>query len=473
MSATTSTTATGTHLSEIASPLPDGMFGARERLDPYWDGLWVQGSLASWATRTDVEAMNTAGLVNAPAWMLADRDQAVARVREDDRLRDRRINMLSAVNAWRTLTAEQLVAMTGDLGLANWSERAYNKIVADSFNAHLVDLGRFIAPVGASAGSSNAQLIRTTRSEVFDKDIAPHLTYTEHVRVTGGSGWKSAGQYDRHNVLATELGLRVSELCGAEVGAVLGELNCPVSLLSSTSNGGPGEDMMGKTADLAVIRGDGARLAVEVTASVSGSFTTKVNRWAKALANSPWDLTGLMVVFVVAPPVARTSRQSVEREVRAAVSNAVKHFPGTARTGWTADRMAVVRWDEWFPARHHVRDEFFDLSAWRPTGPADERWQRVGLLDIFDVAFEPHPSHDPSLILAAKSYLPGVAHWLRRDPPGVHLWPLVVRASGTDQIPVPGSRNAGQAPATKFAQPPGAASTPRPPGRYGVKTSRA
>ena len=76
---------------------------------------------------------------------------------------------------------------------------------------------------------------RPSNTTVFDKRVAPHLTFPEWVSVTGGQPWSSASQFDRHNLLAAELGLRLFEY--ADIGTVLGEKLSSIELLAGSGLG--------------------------------------------------------------------------------------------------------------------------------------------------------------------------------------------------------------------------------------------
>jgi hypothetical protein len=78
--------------------------------------------------------------------------------------------------------------------------------------------------------------------------ISDVLVYADWVAVTGGYPWTRGHQQDRHNLLATELGMRIAEL--GDVGAVLGESLSRHDLLSPRFAG----DTANRCADLAVLQ---------------------------------------------------------------------------------------------------------------------------------------------------------------------------------------------------------------------------
>jgi hypothetical protein len=260
------------------------------------------------------------------------------------------------------------------------------------------------------------------------------MSYAEWVSVTGGVKFLTGGQYDRHNVLTAELALRAAEFL--TIGTVLGERQAHVNTLAYTAQGlpePPGRSQ--QTADAVIVRGDGLRIAVETTASVgSAGFTRKAEAWARTLSRRALDDTGLVVVFVVADRTSAEGehgRGTLLSSVRKKVARATRLIPGTA-SNRTADRMFVVEWRDWFPARGEASDDFLSLRAQRPNGPSNE-WTIADLLDGFDV---PAPARmtDPTAVIRNASGLRSVPHQLRTGPaPELHQLP--VNRAGLDTVP--------------------------------------
>ena len=204
------------------------------------------------------------------------RDTDTSRTREQavtgilTRRRQARLTALAAVGMWRTVTAEQLTALSGLRTILDGRE------MLPAFQAELVERGTLITELGWRGPRRTAQLYRPVGTGL--DPITDVLSYPDWVGVTGGYPWTRGHQQDRHNLLATELGLRVAEHC--EVGAVLGESLSRHDLLSP---GYPG-DTANRCADLTVIRPDGMRIAVEITGSISTEFARKADRWAELLA---------------------------------------------------------------------------------------------------------------------------------------------------------------------------------------------
>jgi len=195
-----------------ASACPDPDVTAARRLDPYWHGLWGDGSQASWLSRSLLERLGT------------DR---VSRLRDADTSRTRaeaiteittkrtgaRLAALAAVGMWRTVTAEQLAAITGLRTILDGRE------MRPAFQAELVERGTLMTELGWTGPPRSVQLYRPVGTGL--DPVTDMLGYADWVAVSGGYPWTRGHQQDRHNLLATELGLRVAEHC--DVGAVLGE----------------------------------------------------------------------------------------------------------------------------------------------------------------------------------------------------------------------------------------------------------
>lgn len=408
-------------------------FGAADRLDPFWDGLWSNGSSAVWLSAELAARQVDAGLGVLPARLSMPRSRALE-VLGSARSRGPRLSAFGAVDQWRTLSAEQLAAMTGWPALAS----PRSEVLAAAFTTGIVDVGEFANPLRRGDARDRARLVRPSRSHAFAELVEPHLTYQEWVSVTGGSPWDFRRQYDRHNLLATELGLRVAEFC--EVGTVLGEKLATADLLSWSGLGKSGECPDKRAADLVVVRQDGLRVAVELTASAGTDFAAKVRRWAHALSANSLASSGLVVLFVEAAPPgtearASTRQRRVIEEVEKQVAKVVMEYPGTAADR-VASRIAVARWEDWFPGPRLAGEGFVSLDAKRPTGPPGARWEPVSLLDPFDLEFAPHDEWAMRSVISSAGMLFGVPHWLRSAVDAPPLWPVLMEDVGLGELPV-------------------------------------
>ena len=415
-----------TAFADLTSACTSGL-GAADRTDPYWAGIWEQGASATWLSANLARRQADAGLGRIPTWLDNEPGALTESIRSPRR--ESRLAAMSVLDTWRTVTGEQLAAITGDPDLGSARARAMGEL----FAAGIADIGQF--NTGLAYGGSAGHIYRPSRTNVFDHDIAPRLTYPEWVSVTAGHPWESGSQYDRHNVIAAELALRVAEFC--EIGAVVGEKLSTWNLLAHEGAGFPApQKTKQRAADATLIRTDGARIAVELTASTGANFSKKVNGWAQLLSNRRMADTGLVVVFVVATrPDKMVNTGEVLSQVRTAIASAARDNPGV-NFDRTAARMFVADWRDWFPAAGEAAPGFLTLQAERPTGAGSARWETASLLDPFDVVFEPT---DPARAAAAVNNLAGirsVPHWLRTGKRPT-LWPHPIKQLGFDGIPVP------------------------------------
>lgn len=403
--------------SALSSATPDAPHRSAERIDPYWDGIWTQGAAAAWMSRARMAKLTAAGVLSARRTKLYSADPAEARVRIfEPRNWQIVLDVLGVLASWRTVTVEQLCALTGHyLGADTGTNRhptLMMRVLADMFALDLIDLGELWGATGTRA--NRARMIRPSASKAFDTLIRPHMSYAEWVSVTAGQKFLSGGQYDRHNLLTVELGLRVAE--HVPVGLVLGERQAVVNDLAYTSFGKePPMHASQQAADCLIIRPDGVRIAVEVTATWGQYTTKKAEQWAAVLANRAFADTGLMVVFVVADR-PDSVRGSLANLVRRRLSKVVRLNPGQAGNR-VAERMMVVDWRDWFPERGMVSAEFLQLMARRPTGPeGDHRWDEE--VSPLDAAAFPTPPHERApLLFGVNHYAAGLrcAPWQLRQ----------------------------------------------------------
>ncbi|MBB5474679.1 hypothetical protein HF998_02415 [Cellulomonas hominis] len=418
-------------------------FGAGDRTDPYYGGMWTQGSTAVWMSRNLARMQVASGLARMPRAL--DMSEAEARdALASTRSLGPRMAALGAVDQWRTCSAEQLAAITGFGRLAVRDTRTMTAL----FALGVLDLGAFTSELLPGAAARRAPLYRPSRTDAFAKEVAPLLSYEQRVAITGGLPWDFRRQYDRHNLLSVELGLRVAQFC--EVGTVLGEKLSTVDLLAGAGLGLPSvtED---RGSDLTIVRADGLRIAVELTASVGRDFEEKVRRWARLLAERPLATSGLTVVFVEAAPHDGSHRfgsgLSLRAQVHKAVGQVVREFPGVG-SDRVAERIGVVSWSQWFPAPGYATAEFTRLEVDRPTGPAADRWQRASMLDVID---RPLAATNPAALTAVidnASLLLGTPHWLRtgRAP---RVWEALTGPVGWDELPCPPLSRPGRAAAPR------------------------
>jgi len=261
-------------------------------------------------------------------------------------------------------------------------------------------------------GMNRNTVYRPANSDAFEKIITPTLTWPEWASVTGGQPWSSGGQYDRHNILSTELALRAAEYL--PIGAVLGEKFSTVDLLCGTGLGKKVKNPDNRRADGVIVRADGLRIAYELTASASKGFENKIRRWAQLITERPLETSGLTVLFIAAPHPDRSRHSSADprHEIYRRMSQILREFPGTGPDS-PAARIGIAHWEEYFPAKHQLSEQFFSLTAdfALGAGTGKDRWVQKNLLG--DYAFTPWETFDATAVIDNAPLLSATPHWLR------------------------------------------------------------
>ncbi len=413
---------------ELASHTPLSPVRTSQRLDPVYDALWSEGTHASWLARTQAVRRVAAGVGRLPSHLQATPQDAWARFTSGYRWQQK-LSALGVVDTWRTVTAEQLAALSGFTPLSSGRHSS----LSDLFAMDLLEVGVFADVMRSGPNTRRATLYRPARVGLATDRLNAELTYPEWVSVTSGLGFEFARQFDRHNLIATELGLRVAEFC--RVGTVLGEKLSSVDALAYTGWGvTPSTADSQRAADLTIVRKDGLRIAVEITASQGKTLDAKIARWAALLARRRFADSGLVVLFVVAgrPESSNHTTAAVMKSVRHNISTAARLHPGPA-TDRTADRMMVVSWSDWFPERGQATDGFVPLRVVRATGSAENPWKPVDLLNESQLPFTPAGT-EALAVLDNASALRSVPWWLRNTEPP-ELWRGSVERAGFARLP--------------------------------------
>lgn len=382
---------------------------AANRLDPYWGRLWLPGSQAVWQNALDIaqaraplpgEPEAGPGPGGAPA---PGEEVDVTSWLSYPAKRGSRLSALSAIDSWRTITGEQICAITGSREFAALQPK---NLVGRFFHAGLIDIGAFPRPFT----SSPARLFRPSPTNTFEQALAPHLTGPEAIAIHGGYGWSAGHQYNRHNVLAAELGLRVSEFTGM---TVLGEKYASVDLLAGAGLGAAPVRADGKTGDAVIIREDGLRIVVEITASYSNDLESKIERWARVLDEHPMETSGLVVVFVVAahPDVYRrgNSPVSVMGATRRRMAKVLRRYPSYSPDA-PANRMGIVAWNHWFPAAHAFTPQFLDGTC-EVFDSLTQTWSARSM--FLDTEFDPWSGFDATAVHTQAQTIGATPHWMR------------------------------------------------------------
>lgn len=413
---------------ELFTPL-EGGYSTDARLDPYWDRLWASGSTAAWTNFDALARTTEAGVTYMPKAYTISKDEAWRTVM-NPRTMQETLRFLAALTSWRTLSGEQAEAISGCRGISN----PRRKLASALFRLGVIEIGM----PNVNGFVTHDGMGRTVLYRIGDeKAIGPlldDLTYTEWVSLTGGQGWERGGQFDRHNVLATEFGLRCAEFI--DLAGVLGEKFTTTDLLAGSGIGRPVIESR-RSADLCLVRPDGLRVAVEITASAGHTFTTKVERWAELINDLPMNASGFMMLFLIAAPEGRAD--ALRAEVYKKIASVLRRFPGTAKES-VAARFAVASWTEFFPGRHLISERFLDLVVDRPTGDLfagdESTWEEVSLVDGDAISFEPD-DFGLNAILDNIHLLWQSPTWTRMPELAPDLIPTMLALSGETTIPVP------------------------------------
>ncbi|MDF2993588.1 MAG: hypothetical protein K0S37_4102, partial [Microbacterium sp.] len=354
--------------------------------------------------------MEDAEFIVVPAWLRMDINYARARVYAV-RNRETVLRLMAALDQWRTMTVHQVEALTDVAGIAD----GYKSLVSALWNVGLIEVCAMGATFGARSIDRGQLLIRPSANQSAFKDLTDALGTLEWLSVTAGLGFDSDRQYARHNVLATELGLRLAE--HGQVGMVLGEKLSTMGLLAYAGVGAEVPAHVRNASDLVLIRPDGLRIAVEMTATTGAGLRDKVVRLVRILDDRSLAKTGLTVLFVVAPRHdATASSASMARTVKREVQRAVHDWRGSHHAP-SHTRVGVVRWEDWCPAPGVIVSDFGRLPVDRPTGPGyrgdlDDPtvWQREYMLDPTALPFHPDGPGRMRRVLQGARMLRGVPH---------------------------------------------------------------
>lgn len=419
-------------LTEFPSAIPHHELSAAARLDPYWSGLWSIGGHAAWVSESLARRQVDSGIARLPKYLQPATSREPMDWVASPTRRPVQLGVLGVLDAWRTVTCEQLAAFVGAPALRT----GRNSHMTDLFQDRLVDVGIFTNALWNTRHTPRGSLYRPSRTNAFHTDLEDRLTYPEWVAVTGGTPAESGGQFDRHNILAAELALRIGEYC-ADVGTILGEKHSSIDLLAHSGLGLPPLTGSQRAADLTLVRNDGLRIAIEMTASAGRTFDAKVRRWAELLSNRRATDSGLVVLFIVCDRQDKIAdgNNELRHHVAKRIANAAREFPGPLFDR-TAERMFMTEWKDWFPGPHQLDLGFLTLDCTRPNGSLESTWSEASLLDRFDVPFD---ATSPSATLAVfdnASTLVSVPYWLREQRPAtLPLWHVTLARSGHRNAP--------------------------------------
>lgn len=402
-------------LADLPSRNETGAYRGADRADPYWAGMLPTGISDGWVNASQYRSASPdqKRWSGVPASFVMDQSEARAQMRTN-RHRASILGALGAASTWRTVTREQLAAITGSAVMAG----TYPKSLSAPFSAGLLAHGYVSAGFNRLAPAKERMSMWAVGDQIATYTRHRRaLTFAEHVAVTGGQGWDSEHRFDRHNVLTTELALRAAEYC--DVATVLGEKQMGLTAMLAAAGLSTAQSDLGRKPDAGIVRRDGLVIAVETTASVGKGFRGKIAKWAQILQRHPtYELPMVVLVVDASTPSQATSasaKNSTDAEIQAAIREAVRDFPGTALNR-TADRLGMVSWSDWFPAPHEATTDFLDLTASFLARGQDrdaDGWLMVRLLDPDELPYREGSADAGEVIATNARLLAGTPHWLR------------------------------------------------------------
>ena len=394
-------------------------FGPGERVDPFWGMVWPNsdgGPVLAWRSLESEQALADAGIrvTSRPSGRRHTRtqDEAISLLNK----RRSRLITLGAINLWRTVTGEQLAAITGQSGLASPT----SDVTGLLFDGGLIQRSR--AQYAGRALDTMPEVFRPA-PQAGKMDLRQHLRFKDWMGVTLGTPPLQGHQYDRHNLLATELSLRAAEIC--PIRSVLGESAAGwPRLFDSKMRPNPH-----RSADAVWIREDGLKIALELTNAVTPATVTKIEQLAELLARDTSRSVVFLFVVAAQPRDERTS--DVAKRLRQAIKKS-SHSSRSRILGEVEKRLTIARWESWFPAKGLVSRDFIPLRAQRYVAAEDD-WVDTDLLDPYSSPFDGAGSYALEETSRNLNDVYGVPHWMRTGP-GFDFDALLIEKAGFGKV---------------------------------------
>lgn len=316
---------------------------------------------------------------------------------------NRALLLLGALNSFGVITNNQAAAFVGDPALADPCSRVVSRLYAS-------DLVRISSPyVGQSLGGAGEG---TTAYQIGDRKalrrLRSRLTPGESTAFSGARAVHDRSINIRHDILGAELALRAADLL--KIGTVLGP---QFSTFPDLTAGCDKPSKSKGESDLTLVRDDGVRVTIEITATLGERFKEKVQRIVRTVSEAPMASSGLVVIFLLAPAASMSERdlKKMRKRVYHAIADAVDEFPFSGNR-LTAERIGIATWREWFPAPLVASERFGRLTVDRLTGRG-RTWEEADLWDPAALPFEPHQSFDARAIIKSSALMGQTPSWLR------------------------------------------------------------
>lgn len=386
--------------SSFVSRVPDEIHRACERRDLYYQVAWPPDDRLPVESRSKAEAKSG----------LTGRESGVS---PDDAVREllaRRSELyrLAVIRDWRRGTTEQFGSVMGWTALQRLPSRTRRRaselpaLVTAAWNAGLLaravygDLPIVLQPTGDWAD----HLLRW-----FSREDLRALS-------SGSSDWPGVRGGHRHDLLATELLLRVAEF-SADVVAVGAEASANYGRLITARGGDWSHEASVRWGDGLISRGDGQQIVVELTCTAGTriKLRRKVAQALSLLAKAP----GVAVVYVEAGHVERPDSH-VWNPLLRIVADELAVLSSEHRD-LVRGRIGVARWKHWWPGEHFMADEAVNLTVMCPCGPASDLWHRVDFLDRASLRLAPSEEPVARRRTAAAVASTSNPYWLREGAP--------------------------------------------------------
>jgi hypothetical protein len=389
------------HLSGHLPTRLGGNLQAIRSLDPFFETFHGDGRYPGAISLAQARNMAAKTAVTLPAAYERARPTTPREIARSPRAREA-LNLLGTLISYGAVTNNQAATITN---APAWADPR-SDVVAELFASRLISISSPYRghSLGVSGDGSVAYQLGDPR---VLRSLLDRLSYPEWLAATGGRDLHRTPVHLRHDILGTELALRAA--ASLRVGTVLGPRFSTFPDLTagcrypSTSHAG---------ADLTIVRADGLRIAVEITASITQGFADKVHRWVRILNESPLESSGLVVVFLVAPPLSKGGHQ-VRRTTYDTIRRALELNAISSRYPITP-RIAVASWREWFPEPTVASDRFARLAVDRPTGPGIT-WEECHLWEPNDFTLTTREPERLRSVVVNSALLSQTPWWIREQ----------------------------------------------------------
>lgn len=282
----------------------------QNRFDPLDDMWWRMGATLNWWDST---------LGHPPAWMP---DQSEARERLSHR-RPLLLRALALIHEHRTATTGQLNQLDPRL-----PARPDSRFWLDMLAARLIDYGYPFKPDGRTACTPRTipwMAVRLPTHTQIEPVLEAMGLNPVQIASLGPGPLRGARQYDRHNLICTDLSVRARQAGWHTLGEAYGRFTLLTGDMMA-GNGGP---------DL-ILMGEQVRVCVELTASANMALESKFRRWDRILAHDTCAATHVVWVNAARTGSLLTTLdaycQSRGRQHAADISQWREHW--TCTDGW-------------------------------------------------------------------------------------------------------------------------------------------